>query len=493
MIVKSTGNRKNNHLHPVVLTTLAALCTSSLPLYAAGSFTPQDDLPGGGFYSEAFAVNADGSVVVGTSDSANGYEAFRWTQTGGMVGLGDLPGGGFYSEAFAVSADGSVVVGVGESANGYEAFRWAQAGGMVTVADWLTASGVTIAPEYTMQYANGVSADGKVVVGRANGPNGFEAFLAREGSGAINPVANTQNVIEAGVRTLQTAVYLPNMVLFGAHHRTILDNGLMRSAENNGCAWATGDFGRNYESDAKMGLAEMGICKDLGTARIGIGFGLDWAKQDLNMGGEAKYNGQHVLIEAANAFKNGLQPSIVGYYGRFDADVSRHYQNAGNLDSSHGSTEATSKAIRLRLDWKDLVQIGSASITPYAAYTWMRTNLDGYTETGGGFPVQYDNNHWTTNDVRLGAAAYFAATTNSNVRIGAEFVHRFEDNTASGKVLGLNSFSYQGKDIKQSWVRATADLDHRFTDDMLVTVGLNAGTGGGDNNWGVTAGLRANF
>ena len=502
------------------------------------------DLAGGFNYSYAYGVNADGSVVVGFSDSANGTEAFRWTQAGSMVGLGDLAGGSFQSNAQAVNADGSVVVGYGTTANGLEAFRWTQAGGMVglgfiagdntsmasavsadgsvvvgqsslpfgagshafrwtqaggmmNVADWLTAAGVTITPGFFMEYASGVSADGSVVVGRGyfgNGPN--EAFLARVssiGSGVINPIANTQSVIETGARALQAAVTLPNMVLFGAHHRTILDNGLVRSANNNGCAWATGDFGRNNESEAKMGMAEMGICKDLGSARIGIGFGLDWAKQDLNLGGEAKYNGQHVYIEAANAFENGLQPSIAGYYGRYDADVNRHYQNAGNTDSSHGTTEASSKAIRLRLDWKDMAQLGSASITPYAAYTWMRTNLDGYTETGGGFPVQYDNNRWTTNDVRLGAAANFAATTSTNVRIGAEAVHRFEDNTASGKVLGLNSFSYQGKDIKQNWVRATADVDHRFTDDMLVTVGLNAGTGGGDNNWGVTAGLRANF
>ena len=453
------------------------------------------DLAGGSFASLASATNADGSVVVGYGNNANGREAIRWTQAGGMVGLGVLDGG-LSSQAYGVSADGSVVVGKSETDNGDKGFRWTQAGGMVNLADWLTAAGVTIAPGFGIGVATGVSADGNVIVGLGLGTDGAEAFLARVsplGSGVINPVANTQSVIETGARALQAAVTLPNMVLFGAHHRTILDNGLVRSANNNGCAWATGDFGRNNESEAKMGMAEMGICKDLGSARIGIGFGLDWAKQDLNLGGEAKYNGQHVLIEAANAFENGLQPSVTAYYGRYDADVNRHYQNAGNTDSSHGSTEASSKAIRLRLDWKDMAQLGSASITPYAAYTWMRTNLDGYTESGGGFPVQYDNNRWTTNDVRLGAAANFAATTSTNVRIGAEAVHRFEDNTASGKVLGLNSFSYQGKDIKQNWVRATADVDHRFTDDMLVTVGLNAGTGGGDNNWGVTAGLRANF
>ena len=54
-------------------------------------------------------VSADGSVVVGGTLSANGHEAFRWIEAEGMVGLGDLPGGGFYSYATEVSADGSEI------------------------------------------------------------------------------------------------------------------------------------------------------------------------------------------------------------------------------------------------------------------------------------------------------------------------------------------------------------------------------------------------
>ena len=55
------------------------------------------DLSGGVFTSLAFGVSDNGLVVVGQGDSArgavgSGREAFRWTQAGGMVGLGDLPG-----------------------------------------------------------------------------------------------------------------------------------------------------------------------------------------------------------------------------------------------------------------------------------------------------------------------------------------------------------------------------------------------------------------
>lgn len=83
-----------------------------------------------GNYSVATGVNADGSVVVGSSTSSLGSRAFRWV-AGGVSGdsgnlqmenLGALNGGG-YSDAFGVNADGNVVVGSSGSSLGTRAFR----------------------------------------------------------------------------------------------------------------------------------------------------------------------------------------------------------------------------------------------------------------------------------------------------------------------------------------------------------------------------------
>lgn len=51
------------------------------------------------------------------------YSSLAQAQTSELVGLGDLPGGIFFSQANGISADGSVVVGETESASGFEAFR----------------------------------------------------------------------------------------------------------------------------------------------------------------------------------------------------------------------------------------------------------------------------------------------------------------------------------------------------------------------------------
>ncbi len=113
----------------------------------------------GGFWSDAYGVSADGSVVVGYAHNAAGqWSAFRWTAAGGMQDLGTLPGGDG-SEATAVSADGSVVVGwAWNDAGDRRAFRWTEASGMQDLGTL---------PGGGWSEAHGVSADGSVVVGRA--------------------------------------------------------------------------------------------------------------------------------------------------------------------------------------------------------------------------------------------------------------------------------------------------------------------------------------
>src|SRR5262249_20178086 len=105
---------------------ILSLATVTAP--ARADFVPLGFLPGGST-SLAFAVSADGTVVVGQAISAMGPEAFRWTATSGIEGIGDLPGGEFSSIAFGASGDGTVIVGQGRSGPALEAFRWTQANG----------------------------------------------------------------------------------------------------------------------------------------------------------------------------------------------------------------------------------------------------------------------------------------------------------------------------------------------------------------------------
>jgi probable HAF family extracellular repeat protein len=137
------------------------------------------DFRGGPFSSRAYDASADGSVVVGVGTSASGREAFRWTAATGMVGLGDLPGGDFGSMATDISADGSVVVGVGMSGANVEPFLWDASGGMRRLHDFLVAHDVKLTG-WRLEDASGISADGLTFVGWGLNPAGkHEAWLAR--------------------------------------------------------------------------------------------------------------------------------------------------------------------------------------------------------------------------------------------------------------------------------------------------------------------------
>jgi probable HAF family extracellular repeat protein len=99
----------------------------------------------GGNESEARAVSANGSVVVGVANDSNGNpRAFRWTAATGIQDLGTL--GGDWSEATDVSADGSVIVGWSYDVNNiYRAFKWTAATGMqdIGAGDFCKASAVS--------------------------------------------------------------------------------------------------------------------------------------------------------------------------------------------------------------------------------------------------------------------------------------------------------------------------------------------------------------
>lgn len=139
----------------------------------------------GGFTSTANSISADGSTIVGRSmvqfpNNSSGREAFRWTEEEGMIGLGDVPGGDYHSHALAVSPDGSIIVGLGSSSRGSgerrnEVVRWVNDEMEVLEGFPDGEKGVS-----------GMTPDGSVVVGAFVNEDGFfEAYRWMEETGAV--------------------------------------------------------------------------------------------------------------------------------------------------------------------------------------------------------------------------------------------------------------------------------------------------------------------
>ena len=105
-------------------------------------------------------------------------------QAASFQGLGGLPGS-FSSSATGVSADGSVVVGNSNSANGHEAFIWNSRQGMRSLREILTNDYGLDLTGWTLE-ATGISADGLTIVGTGLNPNNnVESWIAR-----LNPQNN---------------------------------------------------------------------------------------------------------------------------------------------------------------------------------------------------------------------------------------------------------------------------------------------------------------
>lgn len=65
----------------------------------------------GGTQSVATSVSDDGRTVAGHSSTGDGVQAFRWSASTGMVGLGDVAGGSGQNVAWSISGDGRKICG----------------------------------------------------------------------------------------------------------------------------------------------------------------------------------------------------------------------------------------------------------------------------------------------------------------------------------------------------------------------------------------------
>jgi probable HAF family extracellular repeat protein len=123
-------------------------------------------------------TSADGSVIVGSNENS---EAFRWTESDGPITM-PPPGGMNLSSARAISADGTVIAGyIGQEHSEmfwFDAAVWDEDRDWRRIDEILTRGGIDLTG-WDLRWANDISADGRVVVGRGINPDGnTEAWMA---------------------------------------------------------------------------------------------------------------------------------------------------------------------------------------------------------------------------------------------------------------------------------------------------------------------------
>ncbi|MBW8036652.1 MAG: hypothetical protein FVQ79_13770 [Planctomycetes bacterium] len=93
-------------------------------------------------------------------------------------------------------------------------------------------------------------------------------------------------------------------------------------------------YGR--DTDADIGLAEIGGCHDFipEKFRLGLGLGKSFVDQDLSFSCESDLDGTYLISEIIYLFNNSLLASVTGIYGSWDAEKEHQFNKRTILSAS---------------------------------------------------------------------------------------------------------------------------------------------------------------
>ena len=150
-------------------------------LWENDGWTFLGNVDGGGtcdaFLSSGLAISSDGSTAVGMGWISCSTEAFYWTESTGIVGLGQT--GGDSEKAQAVSGDGSLIGGWNQSVGGRGSCVWDQDGNITFIG--------SPNPGSLLGEVTAITNDGSIVVGFGSGTGGnhTEGYIWTEEDGMI--------------------------------------------------------------------------------------------------------------------------------------------------------------------------------------------------------------------------------------------------------------------------------------------------------------------
>jgi probable HAF family extracellular repeat protein len=189
--------------------TIAFAIFCLLEIFSNQSLAELNDL--GAFdnssYSYATAISADGSVIVGSSNSADGERAFKYTASDGMVSLGTLNYvSSSTSSATAISADGSLIVG-----NAFINYEITTSEGVYYQSSQSGFKYETSLVGIPAILINGVSADGSLAVGYNNLSNLPLAYKVN----ITNQIMTPLGVLDGGTYSSANAISADGSVIVG--------------------------------------------------------------------------------------------------------------------------------------------------------------------------------------------------------------------------------------------------------------------------------------
>ncbi|MFZ3581881.1 hypothetical protein ACOI1H_06875 [Loktanella sp. DJP18] len=510
-------------------------------------------------YSHAQDLSADGSTVVGNAQNGDDTDigfmfhsqrAFRWTQSDGMVDLGTLrTDGSGYSQATAVNGDGSVVVGSSDVAMGdadapqiyHQAFRW--------TADGMVGLGTLKADGTGYSYAYDVSDDGTIVVGQAESDLGmYRAFIYRAKTADPTPVepdpvepapveptpvdpspvppapveptpvtpvsvdptpvtptpvvptpviptptspgtmldlVNTQAAIIQNASAQARVTQTRNTALVELMGRELeLSPMIQPNTRAQISTKGSGDLSSPYPVALRLDatLRQGGDVDDMGIAGVTAAVGIT---PKLTFGGflyQGSTSDGDVLsvgtsLRSRETSGTGLTWRAALGYARGDISFDRDDQ-LSNTESARGDTTITNLAASAEIGYG--IADGPYVLTPFLRLSHATTTRNGYTEAGtADFPVTYESYEATATTLTLGADGRRDISSNSSIRFSAgvelDLARSNDPIEGTSEVPGLENISVSAPSVENG-IRPYVSLGfmHALNSGSMVT--LDVGT-----------------
>ena len=478
----------------------------------AGGMENIHDSSFGWVSSSATAISADGSTIVGGAhDASSMTHAFRWTEAGGMENIEDMTAGWTASVATTVSGDGSVIGGliIGTS-TGYSPFRWTSATGMQDIYELLVSAGIDMTGWSTLA-TNPVfvSEDGTKIVGtgvyNGNG-NGWIFTLGEDGGGGLITPEELQQALAGATVPQQQAqaamsssfdqsLMVARNALSGYLRNTNYGSNTSAASSNledispaaggtmrRKALYAVGALGigqnDNFSNKAVNGStgALFGISDE---AAIGVGIIGSYNREETRLGGKSRSRAGGVQLMASHeSADDGLRLYGTATVAKLDVSNERRYMNGGGVDSSTGKTDGIGYGAAAKVGYEFALP-GKKSMTlmPYTELDVSHVSLDGYTETGGGFPAVVGDQNSTFVASRIGAEVSAPVSAKALVRGRAAWGHRYSNGGAAVSTVAGITQSIPTDAGERDWAELGVGINWRLNEDTTLTGDISGRVG----------------
>lgn len=138
--------------------------------------------------------------------------------------------------------------------------------------------------------------------------------------------------------------------------------------------------------------------------------------------------------------------------------------NNGDRSSARAVSDTTTRGVRGRIDCENAWCVAATDFAPHVDASHTEAKLDGYVESGGGFPARFDARKDKATELCIGLNASPPLDIGMKIVSSIEAAHRLQRDGArtTGELVGLFGFDLPGSANQRDWLRVGIGMEGRL-------------------------------